>query len=275
MAVIPYIGGKTFQAPWIVFHFPPGYERIGYLEPFGGSLAVFFWKRPSRVEVLNDKDEDVLNFWMVVQERGEELAREAAKLPYSRKLYERWGKEWWKLGRRPLDPFERALRFFYLMRTNRSGHLAADKGWRCGIKTNYAEAYRNACREIEYAQKRLERVQLECRDFREVIEQYDDEECLMYVDPPYVDMNYYQVKFKREDHEELAELLNRAKAKVIISLYPHPLVDELYPEGRWQRFTRTFDRKAPNLPEDRSEATELLLTNYEPGGSLKLWEGCV
>lgn len=48
-----YPGSKWSIAQWIVNHFPEGYERMIYLEPFAGSLAVFFNKDPSSVEGVN------------------------------------------------------------------------------------------------------------------------------------------------------------------------------------------------------------------------------
>jgi len=262
-SIIPYIGGKSFQAPWIISHFPPGYEGMGYLEPFAGSLAVFFAKRPSRVEVINDLDEDVYTLWTIIQKEGKRLASKAAELPYSRKLYEEWAREWWQEKKRPEDPFERALRFFFLMRSNRSGNLRY-AGWCSGIEVNHASAYRSAIKEIEYAQRRLENVQIECRDFREVIERYDSENCVMYIDPPYLSVNHYNVKFSKQDHEDLAELLNKAKAKVLLSYYFSPRLREMYPEDKWIFFRRTFTKKAPNDPSDRGNGNEVLITNFYP-----------
>ena len=262
MGIFPYIGGKASKAKWIVSNFPPNYTRMGYLEPFGGALSVFLEKSPSKVEVLNDKNEDIFILWNVIKEQGPSLAREASLLPYSRKLYEEWAREWWQEGKRPSSSFERALRFFYLMHSNRSGKITY-AGWNCVITRNSASPYREACRRIEYIQKRLQNAHLECVDFREVIERLDHEDCLMYVDPPYIDTHYY-IDFSLEDHEDLACLLNKAKSRIILSLYPHPLVEELYPPKRWNVLKKRFFKSAPNDPEKREPATELLLLNYDP-----------
>ena len=45
-----------------------------YVEPFAGSAGLLFAKSPSRFEILNDTDLEVLNFFRVVKHRPAELA---------------------------------------------------------------------------------------------------------------------------------------------------------------------------------------------------------
>jgi DNA adenine methylase len=39
---IPYIGGKSRLAKWIISHFPENYKKMSYVEPFGGGGWVLF-----------------------------------------------------------------------------------------------------------------------------------------------------------------------------------------------------------------------------------------
>ena len=64
-AIIRYPGAKWSIADWIISHFPEEYEKMVYLEPFLGSGAVFFNKRPRAVETINDLDSDVVNFFQI------------------------------------------------------------------------------------------------------------------------------------------------------------------------------------------------------------------
>jgi len=233
-SIIPYVGGKYDQSPWIVSKFPRGYTSYGYLEPFCGGLSVFFMKQPSDVEVLTDADGDLVNLWMVIQRQGDELARAALRLPYARKIYDTWAADWYR-GIRPLDDFERALRFYYLARTSFSGKNQKKSGWARSIKKNQARAYYNITeREIVWAMERLQGVQIECGSYKQAIKQYSDSSCLIYCDPPFIGTeHYYKHTFGAEDHIELAGILNDCPGYVVLSYHDHPMLHELYPQGKW------------------------------------------
>ena len=87
-AVIRYPGSKWGMANWIISHFPTDYEKMVYLEPFAGSGAVFFNKRPGAVETINDLDGDVVNLFRVLREQPDELKRALDLTPYSREEYD-------------------------------------------------------------------------------------------------------------------------------------------------------------------------------------------
>jgi DNA adenine methylase len=67
---LPYIGGKRAIAQKIIAVFPP--HRV-YCEPFMGGAQVFFRKEKSPVEILNDLDGVLFNFFGVCQLNYEEL----------------------------------------------------------------------------------------------------------------------------------------------------------------------------------------------------------
>lgn len=74
-AIIRYPGSKWGIANWIISHFPDGYEKMVYLEPFCGSGAVFFNKNPGAVETINDLDSDVVNLFQMLREQPEALKK--------------------------------------------------------------------------------------------------------------------------------------------------------------------------------------------------------
>lgn len=104
-AIFRYPGSKWRLAEWIIEHFPPDYEKMIYLEPFVGSGAVFFNKRPSGVETINDLESEIVNVFAVLRDQPEELKRKLELTPYSREEYD--------LAFEPCeDSVERARRYF-------------------------------------------------------------------------------------------------------------------------------------------------------------------
>jgi len=83
LSAFPYIGGKTRLADWIQSHLP---AHTTYVEPFGGSAAVLLNKPRSKVEIFNDKDGDVVNFFEVAREHPDKLAEFCRYVPFSEQL---------------------------------------------------------------------------------------------------------------------------------------------------------------------------------------------
>src|SRR5438094_3452164 len=82
---LPYIGGKRNLAKQIIALFP---KHTTYVEAFAGGAQVFFRKEPSKVEVLNDLDGEIVNFYRVCQNHYEELLRYCRFSLVSRKWFD-------------------------------------------------------------------------------------------------------------------------------------------------------------------------------------------
>ena len=78
---LPYYGGKTNISGAIARHFP-AHEH--YVEPFAGSLAVLLAKPRSKMETVNDLDQDLMTFWRVLRDDPDGLAAVMALTPHSR-----------------------------------------------------------------------------------------------------------------------------------------------------------------------------------------------
>src|ERR1700677_2488556 len=82
---LSYIGGKRTLAKRVIALFP---EHTTYVEGFAGGAQVLFHKEPSAVEVLNDLDGEIVNFFRVCQQHPDELIRYLKYMVVSRKWYE-------------------------------------------------------------------------------------------------------------------------------------------------------------------------------------------
>jgi DNA adenine methylase len=81
---ISYYGGKQKLANKIISVMP---DHVLYAEPFTGGGAVFFAKEPSEVEVLNDTNKELINFYKVVQSDYVTLEMEIRISLHSRELH--------------------------------------------------------------------------------------------------------------------------------------------------------------------------------------------
>jgi DNA adenine methylase len=82
---ISYYGGKQTLAKTILALIP---EHWLYCEPFLGGTAVFFAKEPSKVEIINDSNGELMNFYQVVKQDFTALEREIAVTLHSRKQHD-------------------------------------------------------------------------------------------------------------------------------------------------------------------------------------------
>lgn len=87
---------------------------------------------------------------------------------------------------------------------------------------------------------RLKRVQIENREWFEIVSRHDNENATIYMDPPYVhstrvDKKKYMFEWNNTQHAECAEILRKCKGCVVISGYPSELYVEIYEKYGWKR----------------------------------------
>lgn len=257
-----YPGAKWSYAKWITSFFP---EHKVYLEPFFGSGAAFFNKKPSEYETINDLDEMVVNFFMVCREHPEELARILYFTPFARKEYESVQES--KAGA-PLnltgDSIEDARRFAVRCSQGFGSKLADRCGWK---NTKHsagpinARVWGNMPDRIYEIADRLRNAQIECCPAVKLIESYNAEDCLIYADPPYLKETrksriYRKEMMEEAEHRELLEVLINHKGPVIVSGYESDLYNELL--SGWHK-----EQKAGRA-NSTAVRIENLWMNFEP-----------
>ncbi|MEK6729945.1 MAG: DNA adenine methylase, partial [Planctomycetota bacterium] len=121
-------------------------EHVCYVEPFAGAGHLLFSELPSKVEILNDIDNHLINFFQISQKPkkcGRLLGRQAF-MPYSRALW-RDIRNRWKHSIIPSNSVEAASEWFYLNRSTFSGDQKRG-GFACLSITgrNSVQRFRNA-----------------------------------------------------------------------------------------------------------------------------------
>jgi DNA adenine methylase len=247
---LPYIGGKRSLANRIIGIFP---RHTTYVELFAGGAQVFFRKEPSKVEVLNDLDHDVVNFFRVCQQHYEELVRYLKFAVASR--------EWFDLLQGAhldaLTDIQRAARFLYLAKNCYAGLVR---------RRNFAWSVSSANRFnpervpglIEETHHRLARVQIECLPYEKVIAHYDRPETLFYADPPYFGLKLYRHNLTTADFEKMAVRLGSLKAKFVLSLNDVPEVRRIFKQFKFREIDLHYT--AQKVAGRRYR--EVLITNF-------------
>lgn len=249
---LPYIGGKNRLATKIISMLP---EHRTYVEPFAGGAQVLFHKAPSNVEVLNDLDYDIVNFFRVCQWHYDELIRYLRYCLASRKLHEL------HVNSDPasLTDIQRAGRFYYLQK-NSFGGLIVKQRFHYGViqSSNYNPS--RIAEVIEAAHKRLLRVQIESLPYEQILERYDRPSTLFYLDPPYWRRTLYRFNFRDEDFHRLKERLAGLEGKFIFSIDDRPEIRALFGQFRIQGVDLAYTAKR----DSTKRHNELLITNFDP-----------
>jgi len=234
---IQWVGGKGLMVTKLLSLVPP--HKI-YVEVFGGGASLLFGKTPSPVEVYNDLDSGLVNFFRVL--RDPEMFAKFHSLvsltPYSREEYNLCRASWEECD----DEIIRAYRWFVVARMSFGGHFAHSWG---NVVTTSCRGMASTCSQwlstidmLPLIHERLMRVQIENADFRNILTRYDTPDALIYCDPPYVPDTRRDGRYKHEmslqDHSELVEILLKVKAMVILSGYRHSIHTQLEQAG-WER----------------------------------------
>jgi DNA adenine methylase len=246
---LAYIGGKNRVSKKIIAIFP---KHTTYVEAFAGGAQVLFRKEPSPVEVLNDIDGDVVNFFRVCQRHHEELQRYLKFILVSRKWFSLFEAE----NPDALTDIERAARFFYLQKNAYAG-LVRKRRYSYAVLSRPNFNPSSLPELFENTYERLERVQIESLPYNEIIRRFDRPTTLFYLDPPYWGRSLYRFNFTDEDFRELAVNLASIKGKFVLSVNDVPELRELFRDCtiRELEFHYTAQRKAGKL------FRELLITN--------------
>jgi DNA adenine methylase len=272
--VFGWYGGKFSHLDWLLPLLPKCHH---YCEPFAGSAAVLLNRKPSPVETYNDIDGDVVNFFRVLRDRHEELIRAIGLTPFSREEYHQaiYG------TMRGISEVERARRFYIKARQTRTGlaQTASLGRWanckdtsRAGM-SGVVSRWIGGVEALDEIANRLIRVQIENRPAVDVIRLYDSQGTLYYCDPPYLhatrgDANAYGFEMDESQYREFSEEVNGCQAKVAISGYDHPLMDELFKPDKWFK-TLGADK---TIHSTKGKRQEVLWTNYNPTSQEKLFK---
>lgn len=263
LQAFPWYGGKVRHVQKINPHLP---NTSRFVVVFGGSASVLLNRSPWGLEVLNDINNDVINFFEVLRDSPDELIDWLNNTPYHETAFER-SKQ--RLETDSLSKLEKAGYFF--VRTTMSYNAYDSNTFAYSTKeirrdqSQHTARYRHKIDQLERIAERLRRVQFLSRDFREVIEKFDKNDTLCYCDPPYLpetrnETGNYEYEMSRTDHKDFLSLALDYPEKIAISSYENALYNDELLEKDW--WLMRFEKQELAPSESGTEKREVLYTNY-------------
>ena len=232
-------------------------QHTTYCEPFFGGGAVFWAKPPSEVEIINDLNRMVVNFYRQVECNFEALQQRIRSTMHSRSLYQ----DALVMYSSPhlFTEIDLAWAFYVLCNQGFGGQIGS---WGLGMTTNNPVKCTHTRREnfTEELKTRLQLVQIECHDALYLLRQRDRETTFFYLDPPYFnsDMGHYG-GYTKNDFERLLQHCAKLKGKFLLSSYPSDLLEQYTKENNWRQVKFSLKKQASTA---RTGKIEVLTANY-------------
>lgn len=257
---VSYYGGKQMMCSKILPLIP---EHKLYCEPFCGGAAIFWAKKPSDLEVLNDTNRELVNFYQVVKNDFTSLEKEIRITLNSRDLYRKAS----TIYNNP-DMFNEIKRAWVLwILSSQSFGSKLDDSW------GYDKSKNRTAKQIQNKKDsftedlaiRLQNCSIECADACYIIRSRDTTDSFFYCDPPYynANMGHYD-GYSLNDFKELLDALSQIKGKFLLSSYPSDILTEYTQKFGWN--TKTFDMRisvSAKADKKQKRKVEVLTANYE------------
>lgn len=252
---LSYLGGKSRLVSRLLPLIPP---HETYVEPCAGAAWLFFAREePSKAEVLNDANSELVTLYRCVQNHLEEFVRCFRWSLVARDEFRRMVDE------RPhtMTDIQRAVRYYYILRTAFGSKIARPSfGTRVGRPPGL-----NLLRieeELSAVHLRLARVYIENLHYAELVRRYDRPGTFFYIDPPYwgCEDDYGKGLFDRSDFSRLSAILSQIEGKFLLSINDVPEVRELFDGFRVKGISTTYTTASRS---NSIQARELLVANYD------------
>lgn len=254
---IAYYGGKQTMIKHLLPLVP---DHNLYTESFAGGAALYWAKEPSPVEVLNDINSNLINFYKVLKCRFNELEIRIKTTLHSRESYEFAS----IVYNYPsfFEPVERAWALWVLSKMGFASKLDGSFGYD-KLKNSVAKKI-NGAKELftDELAKRIENTQIECTNALRIISSRDSESAFHFVDPPYINSNcgHYSGTFNLMDFEDLLLLLSSIKGKFMLTMFPHNVLSEYVHRNNWR--TLEVERTISASKTSRRKQIEVIIMNY-------------
>ena len=258
-----YFGSKNKIALQLCSELPP---HNCWVEAFCGSAAVTLRKEPAPIEVINDIDNEIVNFFEQLRNNHEALCQAIELTPYAEAELNKA-----RTHIEGLSELERARRFLVqsMMAINglfgeaRGGFSYSDSYSRNGHDAR-VNRWNNLPERLKLVISRLKKVRVENKDALKLLQKYKNRPAtLVYLDPPYLGERtngYNKDANDRDFHKKLLEFSNRAKCMIFISGYENELYNSILTiQNGWEK--KTIETSTKDSKGNSHERTEVVWMN--------------
>lgn len=254
---LSYYGGKQKLCSRILEIIP---SHVLYCEPFIGGGAVFFAKPISELEVLNDTNSELINFYRVVKNRFVDLEMMIRGTSHSRRLHNDAS----IVYNNPhlFDEVKRAWAVWVLSSQSFSSIMDGTFGYDKAKNHTTKKISNNRDRFTEEMTVRLSNCTIECADALYIIQSRDTENSFFYCDPPYIGSNcgHYD-GYTESDFMALLQVLSAVKGKFLLSSYPSELLAKFTAKNKWHSFS--IEQQVSVNKGYGKKKIEVLTANYK------------
>ena len=211
-----------------------------YIEVFGGSGAVLTNRPRSKFEVFNDLNSGVTSFYKCISDSKLvlELIAVLENTIWSSEYFE-WCRDTWQDCNTTVD---RAARWYYMISMS-FGSLGRNFGRTNDGAVNLADIMRRKLWRFQDLHIRWRNVFIDQKDWRQIIDTFQADDAVFYLDPPYTNTDAGTYKdaagWGDAQHQELLEVVFGSPGFYAVSARPSALYDaqpwtEIY---KWDQYS--------------------------------------
>lgn len=251
-----YYGGKQTMLKDILPLIP---EHSIYTEAYAGGASVLFAKPPCKVEVINDLNSELINFYRICQFQPEALKKEIQTSLHARELHEHA----LHIYRHPIffNPIQRAWAVWYSLKCSFSAQIGGGFSYdRLGKKSAAVQSAVNNFNDAII--ERIKQITIEQSEAKKVIRIYDTPETFHFIDPPYVDCNqgHYSGMFNHQSLVELLGLCTTLQGKFMLTMYPNEVIKSYAEKNKWT--IHEVNRTVTAAKNKNRKQVEWMVCNY-------------
>ena len=279
-----YPGGKSRACTKMDPYFPDLRDYVEFREPFlgGGSVALHVTKKYPHLKItVNDLYEPLMNFWVQLQQFGEELTDKIRQYksthPEPDSARELFNNSKESINDRSLDIIERAAAFYIVNKCSFSGLTESSSFSAQASNNNFSM---RGIEKLPGYSSLISHWHINQYSYEYLMTHDMHDGIFMYLDPPYdIKDNLYGKRgsmHKGFDHDKFAADCDKHDIPMLISYNSDQLVKDRFKNWNATEFEHTYTmRSVGEYMREQHQRKELLLFNYNKEPKIQFsFDGC-